>query len=181
MRYFKKLVGEKCYLSPINIDDHEQYTEWLNDLEITSNLGASRGVIALNTEREYLEKLSREHNYAIIDKETDTLIGNCGFHKIDTISRNAEIGIFIGNKDFWDRGYGTDAMKQLMKYGFDHLNFRNIMLKVFSFNERAMASYRKCGFKEIGRRRNSILMYGKEYDDVMMDILDDEFRKLINN
>lgn len=181
MKYFKKLVGEKCYLSPINIEDYDQYTEWMNDLEITSNLGSASSVITLNTEKELLDKLSRSHNYAIIDKEKDLLIGNCGFHKINQEERNAEIGIFIGNKEYWNKGYGSEAMKLLMGYGFNYMNLRNIMLKVFSFNERAIASYKKCGFKEIGRRRNSLCVNGKEYDDVYMDVLDDEFRKLINN
>jgi RimJ/RimL family protein N-acetyltransferase len=174
MKYFKKMVGEKCYLSPMNVDDFEQYTEWMNDLEITSNLGTSSSVLALHSEKEFLDKLSRSHNYAIIDKETDTLIGNCGFHKVNHEERNAEIGIFIGNKNFWNKGYGSEAMKLLMGYGFNYLNLRNIMLKVFSFNERGIAAYKKCGFKEIGRRRNSLSMNGKEYDDVYMDVLDNE-------
>ena len=65
--YFKKLVGKKCYLSPMDINDVEKYTEWLNDLELTSNLILYNNVINIETEKEFLEKLSKDHNYSIID------------------------------------------------------------------------------------------------------------------
>ncbi len=176
MRYFKKMTGERCYLSPINVDDYPVYTKWMNDIEVTSGLGNYTHNFALGTEREVLEKLSKDHNYAIIDNIKDEVIGNCGFFRINHHERNAECGIFIGNKEYWNKGYGTEALSLLLAYGFDYLNFRNIMLKVFSFNERAIASYKKIGFKEIGRRRKNVVVKGIEYDDVYMDILDEEFR-----
>jgi len=178
MKYFKKMTGRKCYLSPINVDDCPIYTKWMNDLEVTEGLGNYTMNFSLGTEREVLEKLSKEHNYAIIDPVKDEVIGNCGFFKINHHERNAECGIFIGNKDYWNKGYGTEALSLLLAYGFDYLNFRNVMLKVFSFNERAIASYRKIGFKEIGRRRKNVVVKGVEHDDVYMDILDDEFRAI---
>jgi RimJ/RimL family protein N-acetyltransferase len=176
MRYFKKMAGEKCYLSPINVEDFPLYTKWMNDLEVTSNLGNYTHNFSLGTEREVLEKLSKEHHYAIVDNVKDEVIGNCGFFKINHHERNAECGIFIGNREYWSRGFGTEALSLLLSYGFDYLNFRNVMLKVFSFNERAIASYKKIGFKEIGRRRKNVVVKGVEWDDVYMDILDEEFR-----
>lgn len=176
MKYFKKIAGTLCYLSPINLDDYAQYTKWMNDPEVAKNLGNYSKNFSFGTEKETLEILSKEHHYAIIDALNDELIGNCGFNRINHHERNAECGIFIGNKDYWNRGYGTEALKLLVGYGFDHLNLRNIMLKVFSFNERAIASYKNIGFKEIGRRRKNVVVKGVEYDDVYMDILDDEYR-----
>lgn len=176
MKYFKKIEGELCYLSPINTEDLLLYTKWMNDLEVTKNLGNYRYNFSLPAEKEALEKLAKDHNYAIIDSVKDELIGNCGFFKIDHLERNAECGIFIGNKEYWDRGYGSEALKLLLSYGFDYLNLRNVMLKVFSFNQRAIKSYQKIGFKEIGRRRKTVTMNGIEHDDVYMDILNEEFR-----
>jgi RimJ/RimL family protein N-acetyltransferase len=178
MKYFRKMTGEKCYLSPINADDVLIYTKWMNDLDVTKNLGNYRYNFSIAGEKEALEKLAKDHNYAIIDVLKDEVIGNCGFFKLDHLERNAECGIFIGNKEYWNKGYGTEALTLLLSYGFDYLNLRNVMLKVFSFNERAIASYKKIGFKEIGKRRKTVVMNGVEYDDIYMDILDEEFRNL---
>ena len=169
--YFKKLVGEKCYLSPVDVDDFQKYTEWLNDLEITRNLLSSSWALNELVEKEALEKISREHSYSIVDLKSNELIGICGLHDISQIYRRCELGIFIGNKAFLGLGYGEDAIRQLVKYGFEYLNMRNIMLRVFEFNERAISCYKKVGFKEIGKRRQGIELERKTFDIVFMDLL----------
>ena len=173
--YFKKLVGKKCYLSPMDINDAEKYTEWLNDLEVVSNLSIYNSVINTEMEKTILEKLSKEHNYSIIDIKTNELIGSCGFIETDHLNQASEIGIFIGNKNFWNKGYGTEALSLLIDYGYKALNLHNIMLKVYSFNERAIKSYEKIGFKIIGKRRESLKRGNKTYDVIYMDLLYNEF------
>ena len=173
--YFKKMTGKLCYLSPIDLDDAEKFTEWLNDLEVISNLTLHSAVINVNSERTILEKLSKEHNYSIIDIETNQLIGNCGLFDLDHLNRKAEVGLFIGDKKFWNRGYGTEALRLLLDYGFKALNLHNIMLKVYSFNERAIKCYEKTGFKIIGKRRASLRRLNNVYDEIYMDILPEEF------
>jgi len=98
-------------------------------------------------------------------------MGACGLHDISHLYRRCELGIFIGNKKFLGLGYGEDAIRQVVKYGFEYLNMRNIMLRVFEFNERAIACYKKVGFKEMGRRRQGIELERKTYDIVFMDLL----------
>ena len=61
--YFKKIIGKKCYLSPIDINDVEKYTEWLNDLEILRNLQLYEAIISMENEKEFLKNLSKDHNY----------------------------------------------------------------------------------------------------------------------
>jgi RimJ/RimL family protein N-acetyltransferase len=173
--YFKKLIGKKCYLSPMDINDAEKYTEWLNDLEVTSNLSIFHSVINVEIEKEYLENLSKEHNYSIIDIDTDELIGSCGFIGLDHLNQIAEIGLFIGNKNYWNKGYGTESMNLLLDYGFNALNLNNAMLRVYSFNERAIKMYHKLGFKVIGKRRESLKRGSKIYDEIYMDILAKEY------
>ncbi len=180
MKYFRKLVGEKCYLSPINPDDAETYTQWINDLEVTAYLTLSHQVLSLSKEKEILERMAREgHVFAIVDKEKDQLIGNCGLHDISSIDRTAELGIFIGDKEYWNKGYGSEATTLLLDFGFNLLNLNNIMLRVFSFNQRALQCYRKCGFKEIGIRRKARIIGRKEHDILYMDILSEEFTKSV--
>ena len=169
------MSGNKCYLSPLNAHDAEQFAVWLNDLELTVNLDLYNSVINTENEKALLENLSKEHNYSIIDQETDALLGSAGFAAIDHLNQTAEAGIFIGNKQYWNRGYGTEALTLLLDYGFRALNLHNVLLKVYAFNERALACYEKTGFKRIGQRREAVLRGNKKSDVAYLDILYDEF------
>lgn len=161
----------------MNLDDVDKYTEWLNDYEITQYLTVAPMTITLHSEKEALLRLSQEHNYAIIDIATDKLLGSCGLIDIDKLNRTAEVGIFIGDKNFLGRGYGREALSLLIDYAFTVLNMNNIMLRVYSFNERAIRSYESIGFKVIGKRRKALIRNRKEYDIYFMDILASEYYK----
>jgi RimJ/RimL family protein N-acetyltransferase len=179
MKYFKKIVGKKCYLSPANIEDADKYTEWLNDLEISATLQITHQILSEEIEKEILKKLSKENLFAIVDIKNDELIGGCGFINVDHLNRIAEFGIFIGNKGYLGKGYGTEATNLTLDFGFNILNLNNIMLNVYSYNDRAVKCYEKCGFKEIGRRRKSRIICGKPYDVIYMDILAEEFKNSV--
>ncbi len=180
MKYYKKLVGEKCYLSPINVEDADQYCIWLNDLEVSSNLLMFNHQLNLEREKIILQDMIKNgaQVFAIIDAANDKLIGNCSLFRINERNRKAEIGIFIGDKNYWSKGYGFQALSLLIDYGFNILNLNNIMLEVFGFNKRAINSYKKVGFKEIGRRREAVIVAGKKHDEIYMDILADEFESI---
>ena len=133
--------------------------------------------MSVEAEKEWIENDAKNgtYNFAIVDIKTDELIGNCGINHIDTINRTAEIGLFIGKEENRSKGNGTEVIKLLLDYGFNYLNLHNIDLKVKSFNKRAINCYKKVGFKEYGRRRESTYLNGKYYDDIYMDILSKEF------
>ncbi|MGM0379813.1 MAG: GNAT family N-acetyltransferase [Bacillota bacterium] len=176
MKYFKKIVGKRLYLSPINLKDSETYTKWINDLEISINLGNAAGIYSIEKEKEALERINEEgYNFALIDLKKDKLIGNCGLLNVNIQQRVAELGIFIGNRDYWDKGYGKEGIELVLDYAFNILNLNNIMLKVYDFNKRAIKCYEKVGFKLIGKRRDAYQVGKKKYDEVYMDILASEF------
>ncbi len=175
MKYIKKLAGERCYLSPISLEDAELYTKWLNDLEITQYLNISVLNVSLQGEKEALQRLAKEHNYAVVDNKSNNLIGNCGLHNWDKINQTAEIGIFIGDKEYLGKGYGTEAMTLLIRFAFDYLNIQSILLRVFSYNERAKACYGKVGFREIGVWKESRVQKGKRHDTIFMEITPELF------
>jgi len=174
-KYYKKIVGEKCYLSPMALEDAPYFTEWLNDAEVAMNLNIMEQVINLETEQDFLKKLSAGYNFSIIDVKTNKLIGNTGLINVDLIQRRAEFGIFIGTKNFRDRGYGTEATRLMLDFAFNVLNLYHIHLGVFSFNARAMKCYEKAGFHTIGRFTKARQLGGERYDIVLMEILADEF------
>ncbi|GAB6088761.1 GNAT family N-acetyltransferase [Spirochaeta dissipatitropha] len=169
MKYFEKISGQRIYLSPINPDDVETYCKWMNDPEVSSRLGNIAMLIDLKKEREFLEKLaSKEFNFAIIQRDEQRLIGNCSLCDLNYISGTAEFGIFIGEPEDHGNGYGSEAARLLLDYAFGILNLRNIMLKVFAFNELAIGAYRKAGFKEFGRRSQAYYLNGQYHDVVYM-------------
>ena len=173
--YYRKLVGKKCYLSPIDVNDAEKFTEWLNDLELTKNLQVYNSIISLENEKVFLADLAKDHNYSIIDLEENILIGNCGFMDIDYVNQTAETGIFIGDKNYLHKGYGTEAFSLLIDYGFKALNFHNILLKVYEYNASAIRCYEKLGFKKMGVRREALFRNLNKHDIVYMDILAKDF------
>ena len=178
MKYFKKIVGDRIYLSPRNSEDYEIFTEWLNDFETTDYLGRSHRTVTLQGEKEYLEKnADNKVSFAIVEKNTDKLIGTVGLHDLDYINRTSTLGIFIGDKDYRSKGYGTEAIRLILDFGFNYLNLNNIKLDLMEFNERALKCYKKCGFKEYGRRRKCEFVNGKYYDRISMDILAEEFKE----
>ena len=175
--YFKKIEGKKVYLSPMCVEYAEKYVKWMNDFKVTDGLNGSKNLVTVESEREWIEKNNKDGNFqfAIVKQENDELIGNCGFNELDLTNQKGSIGIFIGEEENRNKGYGSEALELLISYGFEYLNLNNIMLSVYSFNENAIACYKKVGFKEIGRRREAYFKNNERYDDIYLDILRNEF------
>ena len=177
MRYFKKLVGERIYLSPINTDDAELYTKWLNDPEVSGFVGNYNQMITLHNEKKQLESMAETgQHFAIVKLEGDALIGNISLKDIlNPVYRRAELGIFIGDAENQGRGYGAEAIRLLLGYGFKTLNLHCVVLYVHADNGRAIACYKKTGFRECAYLREAIFKCGRYVDVIGMDMLESEF------
>ena len=180
MQYFKKLVGDRIYLSPRGASDEEieKFTDWMNDFQTTDFIGRSGQVVTFIGEKEWLENSTKnvqDRSFSIIELNHNKLIGTISLENFHWIDRSAVLGIFIGDKDFRNNGYGTEAIKLLLEYGFKYLNLHSIRLDLLSINERAHKCYLKCGFKDTGCSREAIYVNGKYYDRLHMDILENEF------
>ena len=136
MKKFKKLIGERIYLSPRSLEDTELYTKWLNDMEVTDYTGRTSSVMTYDAEVKYLEtrNLDMEPSFAIVTLEDDKLIGSISLENINTSNRTAVLGIFIGDENYLSSGYGSEAIMLLLDFGFKYANLNNIMLKVFDYN-----------------------------------------------
>ena len=167
-KYLKTLVGDNVYLSPISLDDVEEYAEMVNNIEVSVGLGCVvyTNIMDFESEKELLNSIKKEKIFDVRLLDNDELLGNVG------------VGIMLGNSKYQRKGYGMEAINLLLDYGFSFLNLRNISLNVFEYNEVAYNLYKKAGFKEAGRLRKAVEIMGKTYDVIIMDMLKEEFQSV---
>lgn len=156
-----KINGEKIYLKPITKDDLAYFVEWTKDPEV--NRHTSGRPFTLEEELNWFEKIQKNPNeevFCVFIKQTNQIIGNCAIHFNDhTISRaeykgKTFVGILIGNKMEWGKGYGTDALKALLQYAKEMHSQKEIYLTVDTLHKRAQRVYEKCGFEVIDKIKN---------------------------
>ncbi|MFW9875910.1 MAG: GNAT family N-acetyltransferase [Candidatus Thorarchaeota archaeon] len=176
------LRGKRVKLGPVKREYIESFLKWFNDPEITQNLMAFRPMTRM-AEEEWMENLKNRENdiyFSITipnEDGTEKLIGNCGIHRIDWKNRVGEVGITIGEKEYQNKGYGTEAMELLIDYAFKTVNLHRIELYTYDFNIGALKSYKKVGFIEEGRRRQFVWINGSYHDAILMGILAEEWEK----
>jgi RimJ/RimL family protein N-acetyltransferase len=130
--------------------------------------------------KEWLEKdlekpISDDLFFAIRTLDGDTLIGFIGLFELYKHHGDSLVAIALGGRDYWGKGYGTDAMRILLSYAFNELNLRKVGLIVFEYNPRAIRSYEKVGFIHEGRVRGAMLRDGKRWDFLYMGLLQEEW------
>lgn len=174
------IVGEKVGLGPFHKGLLSLFHQWSNDFEVSFFSGDELKPITRESVDVFYEKENKEENprhvdFVIFDYATKRPIGMVGLRHIWHKNRSAEMGIGICEKEYWSKGYGTEAVRLILDYGFSVLGLHNIMLTTYGYNERAINAYQKAGFKIIGRRREAHRWANKYYDEVIMDCLDTEF------
>jgi len=177
MGYFRKIVGERLYLSPFDADDSElieKWARWMNDRDVADNYGGHHNLVSPASAKKTLEEL-KGCRFAMVLLEGDVLIGHISLHDIDHLNRHGFIGIFIGEEEHRGRGYGAEAIRLVLDFGFKTMNLHSILLSVIADNAAAIACYKKVGFRESGRRREYKFKGGKYFDVIYMDILEREF------
>lgn len=172
-------TGSKVKLREYRKEDVPQALAYMNDPEVKRLLTPGIPFLyTLEDEQKWydgLTALKDTYNFAIETLEDQRYIGGCGINSVDWKNSLVVVGIFIGDKDYWGKGYGTDAMRVLVKFIFEQMNIRKIKLNVYAFNERAIKSYEKCGFVKEGTLRQEIFRDGKYHDEYVMSILRDEY------
>jgi RimJ/RimL family protein N-acetyltransferase len=132
--------------------------------------------------KDWIEKdLEKEENnnffFLIRTLEGDQLIGGIGLDGVDWANGESFVGIGLGEREAWGKGYGTDAMRIILRYAFTELNLRRVSLDVFEYNPRAVRSYEKAGFTHEGRVRRYLHREGKRWDLIFMGILREEWER----
>lgn len=189
------IYGERIRFRGIERDDLPYFVKWLNDPEVKQGILIHQP-ISLAGEVDWFEKMIKHPPEEQVlgiearmvsetglpgeagDEGQWKLIGSFAFNFIDWRNRSSEFGIVIGDKSYWNQGYGTESVCLLAKHGFTTLNLNRIYLHVFENNPRAIRAYEKAGFVHEGRQRQAEFKDGKYIDILLMSMLRDEFDQL---
>jgi RimJ/RimL family protein N-acetyltransferase len=179
------LKGELVRLSAVDPEEFSKaFTHWRRDSEFMRLIDS--GEVMLRSQKDSQKWIEKEiedqdvnqYMFTIRTLAEDKLLGDIGLSVVNWMSRDAFVGLGIGERDFWGRGYGTDVMKVILRYAFTEINLRRVTLSVFEYNPRAVRSYEKAGFVHEGRMRQFLNREGKRWDMLFMGILRDEWMNL---
>jgi len=166
--------------------DIPQFVEWLNDPEVRRYLLMNMPISQANEEQWFENMLKLPVNEQPFGIEIHAglgegnewrLIGNCSFMDINWTARSAEVGLFIGDKSCWNKGYGTEVVRLLLRNGFDTLNLNRVFLRVDEANKGGIRAYEKAGFVHEGRLRQAHYRNGKYEDVLFMSALKPEWQE----
>lgn len=167
------LKGKRIYLRPPTKADIPYFLRWFNDPEVRQYLGLYLPMTEAE-ENNWIDELyknqSRDIVLTIVDIKTDKPIGNMSIHEINSKNGTATTGATIGEKAFWNKGYGTEAKMLLLNYVFNSLNLRKVCSRVFDFNHRSLAYSKKCGYKIEGVLKKHNFKNGRYVDLVLMAV-----------
>lgn len=167
------LRGLRVALRPKRTSDAVADYAWRRDPELCRLDAASPLVVSFP---DYLASHAEDLSYPSPSRVRFAIdvdgkhIGNCMFFDIDPVQGQAEMGIMIGDRRYWDQGYGADAITTLLEYGFTQMGLRRIYLYTLDWNIRAQRCFRKCGFSVSGRLRRE----GSTF--IVMDVLREQWQ-----
>ena len=164
-------------LRPFKDSDIDVLYKWINNRDLMLN-NSNYIPISESEHSEWFESiLKQKNNYQfIIESVNDNKpIGTCQLSDVNFIHRTAELKIRIGESSYLGKGFGTEAVKALVRFGFIDLNLNRIYLQVFESNARAIKSYKKCNFKIEGTMNEAAYICGEYLNIVIMGLLRSDF------
>jgi ribosomal-protein-alanine N-acetyltransferase len=166
------LPGKKIYLRPITLADATQeYVDWLNDKEVNQYLESRFVLATIENVKKFIESVSKSENnyfFAIVDNESHTHVGNIKIGPVNTFHKRGDIGILVGNKNFWGKGVATEAISLISDFAFNNLNLDKVMAGCYSNNIGSYKAFIKCGFVEEGLFKHHCISATGEVVDVHM-------------
>lgn len=175
------ITGNRVRLRAVEHKDLPLFVAWLNDPEVTQGLTVYLPLSNAHEEKWFENMIDRPMDeqpmvIEVLQDDSWRPVGNCGFHNLDWRCKSAEVGIFIGEKEMWNQGFGSEAMRLLLMHGFETLNLNRIALDVYATNPRAIRSYEKVGFQLEGRKRQAMFKAGQYIDILLMSVLRSEWQ-----
>lgn len=172
------IEGERIYLRDVRLSDvNENYHRWMNDCEVTRYLESRFFTFSLGSLVEYVKVREKDPNnifLAIVLRHDDRHIGNIKLGPIDWNHRLAEVGLLIGEKDCWHKGYATEAIHLVAQYAFGPLNLHKLTAGCYDLNQGSIKAFQKAGFVIEGVRKRHFCCGGKYIDAILLGILRSE-------
>ncbi|MBV6717314.1 GNAT family N-acetyltransferase [Paenibacillus chitinolyticus] len=163
-------------------EDAAIYHTWRNDMEVMRTTSPSLDLFTYAETRQFVEQVilgsGTSKSYMILDKQSGRPIGITSLIQLDFKNRSGECILDIGEKEFWGKGYGSESLRLLLDYAFLELNLHRVSLRVFAFNDKAVALYEKIGFKREGVSRQTVFREGNWHDILHMGILQEEYESV---
>ncbi len=179
------LSGSLVRLSAVNsATDSKAFSDWSRDSEYTRLSDSSVAQmwdikqVTDHIEKELEGESPMQYAFSIRTLADDRLVGEVDLSGINWASGESIVGIGIGDRNDWGKGYGTDAMRIVLRFAFTELNLHRVFLNTFEYNPRAIRSYEKCGFKHEGRMRGVLNREGRRWDLIYMGILKEEWESV---
>jgi RimJ/RimL family protein N-acetyltransferase len=171
-------MGKRIYLRPILKEDVPLLTIWINDPEVHQFLKVN-APMSPEDEIRFVDSLREKKEtdivFAIILEKTNEFIGVMALHKIDHRNGTATTGSFIGRKDLWSKGYGTEAKMLVLEFAFNMQNLRKICSSTYDFNGRSKRCLEKCGYHEEGVKKKQKYRNGRYCDEHVMAVFKEDF------
>ncbi|WP_411735957.1 GNAT family N-acetyltransferase [Paenibacillus sp. M2] len=175
-RHLNAFQGSKVRLAAPYPEDCMRLSRFTDDYEYLRNMDTDIAV-PLTPDETGSSSVRRDNGFefALRTLEGNRFIGFTALYRIEWNNRSARLAIGIGEENDRGKGYGSDALALILRYGFHELNLNRIALEVIEYNEAARRAYLKAGFREEGRQRSAVLRDGMHYDLISMSILAEEW------
>jgi len=177
--------GELVRLSAIDKEEMSKaFSRWSRDTEFRRFMDSgvfpmiSHKNLQSMVEKDLEESSVNQHWFSIRKLDNDMLLGDIDLYVYNWSGRDAFVGLGIGEREFWGKGYGTDVMKVILRYAFTEVSLNRVTLNVFEYNPRAIRSYEKAGFRHEGRMRQVLNKEGRRWDILFMGILREEWMEM---
>jgi RimJ/RimL family protein N-acetyltransferase len=170
-----KITGERLVLKILSETDNvSEYVQWMQDEEITQYLESRWKSETEESIREYIQSANSSHNnflFGIFLKDGGEHIGNIKIGSVNWIHRFGELGLILGNKKVWGKGYATEAVKLATEYAFKELNLHKLIAGMYSTNVGSYKAFLKAGYREVGVMQSHVFSHGEYIDSILVEKL----------
>lgn len=168
-----KFWGDRIYLKQLLPEDvSNKYIEWMNNEEIIQFLESRWKSYSLEDLKEYVRIMNKKNDnciFGIFLKNNNEHIGNIKIGNINQIHRHAEIGLIIGDKNIWGKGYGTESINLATKYAFEEINLNKLFAGIYSNNIASYKAFLKAGYREVGILKKHRFYKGNFIDEILVE------------